>query len=390
MIKKILALALSYLLLLNTSGFAALPNSTFLHELGQKYMRAFSQEEKFTALAITVSNNKKTHSAYLGTRGINHDVIIDRTCLFQTGSITKSFIAALILKLEADLKYHFSIDDPIDKFFPEYKKWHNITIKNLLQMTSGIPDYLNDPINLIKYSKNPRSYYQPSVWINDVLKKPLQFKPGTRFQYSNSNYVLLGLIIEKITNHSLQTELQEKIIAPLGLTYTYYVPPQSKNVFMTNHVHGYQAQNNLLSYIPLGTDITNYNISYLHAAGCMYGTTEDISKWIKALFTPGKVLTAAQLKKLTHFISEKSAQSVTNLNANDNLAYGFGISAEYDTQLNKVFYVYEGVTLGYRFLYLYEPKEKIVITIATNSNNMPKENRLLALAKLIYVKYTLP
>src|SRR4029079_16510385 len=116
---------------------------------------------------------------------------VNEQTLFQIGSITKSFVSAIILQLEADPTYHFSINDKLGKFFPEYPKWQDVTIKQLMNMTSGIPSYSNSEVFFEKYSADP--YYDSTYqdMLNMVKDQDVLFKPGKQWDYSNTNYILM-------------------------------------------------------------------------------------------------------------------------------------------------------------------------------------------------------
>jgi D-alanyl-D-alanine carboxypeptidase len=375
---------LSLLILIHSFAWAQQTDTEKLHHLVTQFLREYSQEEHISAVAVTVKSPRHDIpiSVYAGTMGIHQQNPIDANSLFQIGSVSKSFITTILLKLESDPSYHFNINDPITKFFPQYKKWHSVTIKQLMNMSSGIPDYIIPEI-VESFTANPYVHHDKKSWINYIYQKPLLFSPGTRYGYSNTNYFLLGLVIEKLTGHTLTDEIKNRIIIPFQLTHTHYIPHKPKATLTPYLVHGYQNENGFMDYIPRGTDVTKYSLSYMGAAGGVISTSEDIARWTHALFTPGKVLTHSQFKKMIAIISQKTGQHTQQLSAKDPLGFGLGIRVQYSPILKNSYYIYQGMTFGYRAIYFYIPARDTLIAITVNSSFDGKENHLIGLINQI-------
>lgn len=372
-------------LLLQPVCFATVTKSKQLKSLAREFLVQHQAEEHITALAMTVQSpqHAKPISIYAGTTGQNQTNRVTKQSLFQVGSIGKSFITAILLKLASDPRNHFSIHDHIDKYFPQYKKWHAITVEELMNMTSGIPDYIWDEHILTSYAQHPYTQQATNAWINHIYRKSLGFKPGTQFQYSNTNYLILGNLVEKISGHTLTDEINATIIKPLGLTHTYFVANLPDQAVNKNLVHGYQNQQSFLPYIPRDTDVTHYSLSYLGGAGAVISTTTDITKWVRALFTPGKFLTKNELKHMLALISQKTGHPVNMLSYKDPYAFGLGIGVQYGAHLKTAFYIYEGYTFGYRALYIYVPTRGISIVVAVNSDYKGSVNHLTDLVNRV-------
>lgn len=383
-IKQFLTVIAAALMMISTV-YAKPLNAIQIQQLAESYLKSRRVDENISGVAITIysNENKKFISGYAGTIAYNHDITINSESLFQIGSITKSFIAAILLKLEDDHTNKFSLDDPIDKYFIGYQKWHAITVRQLMNMTSGIPDCFADKTILDEYSKHPHKQHNIKNWIDHIYKKPLLFKPGAQFNYSNTNYFLLGLLIEKITGHSLEHAFRHFITTPLNLNHTYFVSHQPNSSLYPYLVHGYQYERVFSNYIPLGTDVTHYSLSYMYAAGSIISTSTDVAKWIQALFTPGKVLSKKQLNKLISVISEKTAQQTIILTSLDPNGYGLGISVYFNSQTQDIWFIYQGITFGFRAIYVYIPKRNILVSITVNSSFHEKNNHLFALTKQI-------
>ncbi len=215
---------------------------------------------------------------------------------FRIGSLTKQFIARLVVEMEEEL---LNIDDKVSEFIPDYPNGDKISLKNLLSMTSGIYNYFDDFIyeyhDFVKYEHvySERLFREYSaVELMEFFKdKPLSFTPGTKYEYSNSNYVILGYIIEKISGMDLEDYLKKKILDRLGLELTSYGDFRNgkgslKNSInrtgslkdgsneMENYAKGYREIEPELIEVPYFSD------TVAHAAGGMWSNIVDLNKWI--------------------------------------------------------------------------------------------------------------
>ena len=207
---------------------------------------------------------------------------------FRIASVTKTFTATLLLML-ADRK-SLNLDDKLSKFYPGFKNADKISIRQLLNHTSGIPSYTA----MNEFDK----YVKPEPlkkWTNEELLKMVEnatpdFEPGTGFKYSNSNYLLAGLIIEKVSGNSYADELKTKICAPLGLKDTYYaVTPEIEGP----HFHGYEDTVDVSLFDPSGPGF----------AGAIVSTLADLKIWAEA-FVEGRLISARLREESVKFIVE--------------------------------------------------------------------------------------
>lgn len=203
---------------------------------------------------------------------------------FRLGSITKQFTAACILLLEERGK--LKTDDPIKKYLPDAPTaWDHITIYNLLTHTSGIPNFTEFP----DYESSEATPTTPEQLVARFRDKPLQFQPGEDWHYSNSGYVLLGYLIEKITGQRYQDFVEGNIFKPLRMQDSGY---DSNTAIIPHHAAGYSPS-------PTGPVNAGYiDMTIPFSAGALYSTTHDLVRWEKALFA-GKLLSAESLKKMT-------------------------------------------------------------------------------------------
>src|SRR5690606_8191432 len=187
----------------------------------------------------------------------------------------KQFTAAGILLLEQQGKLKTS--DPVKKYFPDAPAtWEKVTIFNLLTHTSGIPNYTNLP----NFGGLQSSQITVEKLIQIFRDKPLDFKPNEKMSYSNSGYILLGALIEKISGKSYSLFIQDNIFIPLQMKDSGY---DTNTMIIENRAAG---------YTPGATGLVNadfINMSTAYSAGALYSTTEDLLKWTMGLFD-GKLL----------------------------------------------------------------------------------------------------
>ncbi|WP_433221596.1 serine hydrolase domain-containing protein [Microtetraspora malaysiensis] len=222
----------------------------------------------------------------------------------RIGSNTKTFTATLVLQLVAEGKIR--LDAPADDYLPEFGLDRRITVRMLLQHTSGVfnftGEYYDDgtvapgiPATTAgqEWVDNRFKTYRPEELVRLALSKPSRFAPGTDWSYSNTNYVLARLLIEKVTGRSVTDEMQRLILGPLGLTGT--VAPTTQSEISEPHAHAYYR------YEEAGrqktVDVTRQNPSWISSGGDMISTTQDLHTFISALMG-GKLLPAPLLAEM--------------------------------------------------------------------------------------------
>ncbi len=261
------------------------------------YIDAYVQMKQFSGSILIAKNGQVMLSKGYGKS--SHQFNIENTpqTKYRIGSLTKGFTALAIIQLVENNK--LSLDDKLIKFIPDYPRGDEITIKHLLTMTSGIRNHTE-----FEDFDKKRRVYQVTVsqTIETFKNKTLEFNPGEKFKYSNSNYILLGFIIEQISNMTYAEYIKQNIFKPLKMENSGFEKPQD---VINNMAEGYCFKNN---------EIKNANfrdMSNAHASGALYSTIEDLYKWDKALYTE-KLITKESLE--TMFTPFK-----------DNYALGWGI-----------------------------------------------------------------
>lgn len=229
--------------------------------------------------------------AVLGTR----DPVPARSYV-RIGSNTKTFVATVVLQLAAERR--LSLSDTVARWLPGVVAGHGndggeITVRELLQHTSGLYDYSADlPIDTARqfYQHQYRSY-TPRYLVGLAMRHQPLFKPGTSWSYSNTNYVLLGMIIKQATGRDWATEVRDRVIVPLGLRHTFV--PGAWPYLPRPHAEGYQQ------YTPGGplTDTTVENYTWADAAGAIVSTPEDLGRFFRALIG-GRLLPPAELAQM--------------------------------------------------------------------------------------------
>jgi D-alanyl-D-alanine carboxypeptidase len=195
---------------------------------------------------------------------------------FRVGSITKSFVATVVLQLVAEGRLR--LDDPVDRWLPGLvPNGHHITIRQLLNHTSGLFNYTDDPRVLAPYLQGDRDFvWQPRQLVAIATAHPPLFAPGTSWSYSNTGYILLGLIVQAATGTDLGRQLHRRIFGPLGLRHTSF--PTTSPHIKGRHAHGYA---NFTPGAPL-TDVTELSASWAWAAGSIVSTVDDVGRFYRA------------------------------------------------------------------------------------------------------------
>ena len=225
------------------------------------YLSSRSSAEHISTLSLTVSfrGQPQDINVAVGTTQYGGGAAATTSNLFQTGSNTKAFTAVAILQLEA--AGLLSLDDTIGKWLPQYPQWSKVTIRQLLNMTSGIPTYDAAPAWEADYSNNPMIESTPAQLVAYVY--PALTTPGAAFLYSNTNYILAQMIVEEASSSkSYQTEMNG-VIAAEGLNDTYYQPyfyPQSVTQRL---VSGYAVNTDLPGLSKLfGQDTSGFSLAW--------------------------------------------------------------------------------------------------------------------------------
>lgn len=256
-------------LLISTSVCFGQTKTEQLDQLLNQYL----EYGKFNGSVLVADEGKVIYKKGFGLANMEWDIPNAPNTKHRLGSITKQFTAMLILQLAA--KGKLDLQAPITQYLPDYPKetGDQITTHHLLTHSSGIPNYTSFPGFFADESRDP---YTPDEFVKKFQDKELEFTPGEKFNYSNSGYFLLGVIIETLSDKSYSELLTDNICTPLGMNDTGY------------DLHGDILKNRATGYEKNGNGFINspyLDMSIPYAAGSLYSTVEDLYLWDQALYT---------------------------------------------------------------------------------------------------------
>ena len=295
------------------------------------------------AAIIVVRNGEVIFRKGYGVANLELSVPIKPEMVFRLASVTKQFTAVAILMLAEQGK--LSLQDDITKFLPNYPtSGKRITVENLLTHTSGIKDYFE---NL--WPARMREDYRPEKLTEFFKSDPLDFEPGTKESYSNSNYVLLGLIIEKLSGKEYGRFIEDNIFQPLGMKHSYYERVQQ---VIPNRVSGYARVGDGYVNAPY------VSVQQLYAAGALCSNVDDLAIWDAATYSD-KLLRASSWQRI--FTPYKLANGETS-------AYGFGWAIS--TFEGRAIAVHTGGIPGFTTYVLRIAADHIYVAILANDRTM--------------------
>jgi D-alanyl-D-alanine carboxypeptidase len=332
--------------------------------------------------------------AYSGSDGLRDNAPINGDTLFQIGSNTKHFEAALVLHLEAVGK--LDINQTVGDWLPQYPAWSHVKIRQLLNMTSPIPNYSETVAIGRIVASDPDHQFTNRELIEAAYPRPDNQlpTPGGWF-YSNTNNILAALIIEKASGLSLKKAFENEF-QRVGLHNTFYSEGRYPASVLARVPAGLYKNAECLSYqatpcersilAPLiGKDMRVQNLSWAGGAGAIISNPRDLAKWVRALFG-GRVIPQRQLDEMQKLVSQKTGDEVDHA-AEREPAFGLDVVQAYKSDLGGLFWFYQGETLGYRCIFVYWPQYNLVVTVATNSQPPQGEDQLgdFVLAKVLRI-----
>ncbi|MFJ5884762.1 serine hydrolase domain-containing protein [Kitasatospora cineracea] len=244
------------------------------------------------ALAAVRERDGSTRTYSAGVGNLATGTQVPRDGQVRIGSVTKTFTAVVVLQLVGEGRIR--LDGPVETYLPGLLRGQgidgrHITVRQLLQHTSGLPDYEEDVTPDILR----RHYLSPRDTLDTALRHGADFAPGTGWGYSNTNYLVAGMIVEEVTGRPLAAEFDRRIVRRIGLRHT-YLPAPAETALRGPHPHGYHRD------APDGPlrDVTEIDPSAAWAAGAMVSTGSDLTRFFSALMTEGRLLAAPELEQL--------------------------------------------------------------------------------------------
>jgi D-alanyl-D-alanine carboxypeptidase len=259
----------------------------------QRIVRGLVADGAPGAVAV-VRTDDATRRAAAGVALLSPSVPIKAADRFRIASVTKTFVATVVLQLEAEGR--LDIDDAVERWRPGLvPNGSSITLRELLNHTSGLFSFTDDPALTKALIADPGRHWSPHELLSVAFSHPALFPPGTGWSYSNTNYVLLGLVVEAATGSTLEQQLQERILTPLALAATSF---PAGTAIEGRFAHGYVGPHPGLP-IRRGTllDVTILNPSYTWGEGNMVSNGPDLTTFFRALLG-GMLLPAAQLAEM--------------------------------------------------------------------------------------------
>ena len=346
------------------AAHATSPNA----QLNLQLQSLIQQEQKkyqLPALSVSIQlpGGKNVRNYVTGTYTLKSQKSITPDTLMQIGSITKTITASIILQLVEQHK--LELTDTIGEFLPQYPRWKKISIYNLLSHTSGIYNFSIST----SFDKMIRQFPNKEWTLKEIADLAYRhsnlFQPGKKYQYTNSDYILLGLILEKVEHQSNQ-EIFDHYLKKYHFANTFYTPSGYPDTIKSRISHGYN-RDGTLTY---NEDATYYTESWGQSAGAMTSTPEDIDHWLAQLFA-NKIISPDSLAKMTTVISEDNALliNLNNLhpekfakNKFTEIGSGLGIGLIYFPHYGFV-WAHSGGTLGYESFFTYNPCNGIIVVL---------------------------
>ncbi len=324
-----------------------------------EYIDAHMQMNQFSGSILIAKNDQVLVNKGYGYANFGFNIQNNPETKFRIGSLTKGFTAVAILQLEE--KGLLSVNDKLQKYIADYPRGNEITIKHLLTHTSGIPNHTE----FEDFNKERRVFkYSLLETIETFKNKVLAFNPGEKFNYSNSNYILLGLVIEQVSKLSYSDYIEQNIFEPLKMNNSGFENP---NIVIKNFAQGYSFKDNEIEKAKF-RDMSN-----AHASGALYSTIEDLYIWDRALYSEELISKESIEKMFTEFKA--------------NYGFGWGIVDVFDHKMIAHSGDIDGFTSNIsRFI-----NDDISIIILSNFEHTPINRINIDLISIVFgKKYTIP
>ncbi len=335
------------------------------------------------AVVVVKSPKDGDWTATFGTGTIGKDDPMQVADHFRIGSNTKTMTVTVLMQLAQEGK--LSLDDPIDKYWPGVPNGDRITLAQLAEMRSGLYNYTFDHDFSAAIDKDPQRVWKPEELLAIAFAHPVDFQPGEKFEYCNTNTILLGLVIEKVTNMPVAESFRQRIFEPLGLKNTSF-PAVTDSSIPDPHPQGYtfgtmvstidtfelppeqQAAAKAGTLLP--NDQTTSSPSWAWTAGAAISTVDDMTTYTKAL-AEGKLLDA-EFQKMR-------MDSIQPIDPDNPAMAGYGLGL---VRFGEHQYGHDGQLPGFMTYMASDPDTGLTIVVATNLSAVPSgEGSALVLVK---------
>jgi D-alanyl-D-alanine carboxypeptidase len=358
------------------------------------WLAARAPIEKVTGIAAYISFGAAGPAieAFAGKVGRDPDARpVDQDALYQMGSTSKSFTVAVILQLEAAGK--LSLDDTLGKWLPKYPMWKDVTIRRLLNMTSGIPNYSETEWMSRVWAKEPMRALTLKELADPAYPSATNHLPVSKgYHYSNTNYVLAAMIAENASGKSFTDLVHQLVIEPFGLTSAFYEASTYPESVIKRLSHGYFENKACTEYQPeckeswnlpvVGRDVREMSTSWMQSAGGAVSSARDVDRWMRAVFG-GEVVPAKQQQEWTELVSTKTGEPIARVSADDPEGFALGLARRILGPLGAQWF-YEGESLGYRTIYVWIADQDLMITVQTNTQPPEGTDKLVDAINALY------
>jgi D-alanyl-D-alanine carboxypeptidase len=355
--KSSLSFLIAFLVSLTLSAqtFDALLSTKLQNQLDQ-----FRSQVEFTGMSAAIISDE--FGSWTGTSGFSQEssnIEITSDMIFGIGSVTKTYIATLVMQL--DDEGILSIEDSLHRWLPSFPNIDStITIEQLLKHESGIFNLTDSPLFFEVINQNPLHIWQDEEIIMNLVDGPL-FEPGESYYYSNTNFILLGMILKKATQKSISNLLKERILVPLNLNHTFLSIEDTPDADVAHGWLDVDGDSELEDFTELMPPNAFY--SALWTAGGMFATANDAAVFMKALFS-GKLVSSNSLDKMMDY----------NATTNNGLGlFGFV------TPDNIAMIGHDGFTLEYSAFVFYEVSSKSTFSVLVNQRDFDQHSMILIL-----------
>jgi D-alanyl-D-alanine carboxypeptidase len=295
-----------------------------------------------SASIAVVQDGKVAYVKAYGKARLEPPIAADPSMQYSIGSVSKQFTAAIILFLAQDGK--LTLDDPVAKYLPDLTRANEVTLRQVLSMTSGYQDYWPEDYLMTSMMKSTTPQHILDVW----AKKPLDFDPGTQWQYSNTNYVIAGRIAEIVGGKPLMDQLQERIFRPLKMTGVFN---SDASQLPANDPTGYyQHALGPLRPVPLA------GTGWVFAAGELAMPASDLAKWNISLMNRSLLAPASY------------DAMFTEIKLKDGRGTGYGLGVELGERNGHRYVSHSGEVSGFVSQNTVFPAEKAAVTVLTNQD----------------------
>jgi D-alanyl-D-alanine carboxypeptidase len=245
---------------------------------------------------VQMRDRGKTRTIVMGVAQDTPRRLVHASDRFRIGSVTKTFVATVVLQLVAEDR--IELEDTVERWLPGLVPGgEEITVRQLLAHMSGLFDYVEDERVFAPYEQDPRHRWSPRALVELAVSHPSPFRPGERYAYSSTNYLLLELIVERASGTSLERQLETRIVEPLGLEGTSFEP----GVVAGAHIHGHRPPSHQGIVTGPPRDTSGEAASWTWGAAAIVSTADDLRRFFDALLR-GQLLAPAQLRDMTTLV----------------------------------------------------------------------------------------